>query len=404
MQSPLSSSGTLLERENNRRSNQARRVHCKRSSAWADLPEELLEIISRSLNIVDYQNLGRVCRSWRLFYSEFKQSFLTSHSPLIVYASTRAKKYCYFFDIATRMKYKTKLPRHICNFKFCLGVSSGYLIMLCLKTNDVSRDYLWVINPFTGHQIQFPCMPWPHCIEDYHDSCFSRSIFASFFASFGSQGQDFLIMILSKYVKVLQFCISRDNKWKQYHYYNKGGHILDIVVFDGRIYVINSDSRIGIFNLRYCDLRFLELNFAPRFGSHFDKSIRLVASNGQLFVVDSPKVYRIDLSRKEWVKVYNLGDQALFLGHGDMMCSKVINPSKWGGQSNCIYDLFPFNKKEPWKTITRYNLFPFNHQEPRETIIVDFPQKGEGKGYASTKICSWYFLPVSSSIENVRDE
>ncbi|XP_031252134.1 uncharacterized protein LOC116110031 [Pistacia vera] len=324
-----------MERENNRRSNQARRVHCKRSSAWADLPLELLEIISRSLNIVDYQNLGRVCRSWRLFYSEFKQSFLTSHSPLIVYASTRAKKYCYFFDITTRMKYKTKLPRYISNFKFCLGVSSGYLIMLCLKTNNVSRDYLWVINPFTGHQIQFPCVPWPHCIKDYHDSCISRSIFASF----GSQGQDFLIMILSKYVSSLHFCTSRDNKWKVYHYVKKGWRILDIVVFYGRIYVLDSNSQIGIFNLRSCDLRFLELKFSPRFGSYFDEWIRLVASNDQLFVVDSPKVYRIDLSRMEWVKVYNSGDQALFLGHGDVMCSK----------------------------------------EPRETITVDLPQQGGGK-------------------------
>ncbi|KAJ0021205.1 hypothetical protein Pint_30919 [Pistacia integerrima] len=119
--------GTLLERENNRGSNQARRLHYKRSSYWDDLPQELLEIISKSLNIVEYRNLGRVCRSWRLFYSEFKQSFLTSHSPLVVHASAQVNKYCYFFDIATGMEYKRKLPRYIWDFKFCLGVSSGYL-------------------------------------------------------------------------------------------------------------------------------------------------------------------------------------------------------------------------------------------------------------------------------------
>ncbi|XP_031252130.1 uncharacterized protein LOC116110027 [Pistacia vera] len=198
----------------------------KRSSSWADLPQELLEIISKSLNIVDYENLGRVCRSWRLFYSEFKQSFLKSHSPFIVYASARVKKYCRFFDIATRMKYKTKLPRCICNFELSLGVSSGYLIMLSLKTKDVSRDYLWVINPFTGHQILFPRMPWaPHCVKDYHDPGFFHSIFVSF----RSEGHDFLIMILDKYCLRLQFCTSRDNKWKEYSYFGKGWHILDIL-------------------------------------------------------------------------------------------------------------------------------------------------------------------------------
>ncbi|XP_031259569.1 uncharacterized protein LOC116117691 [Pistacia vera] len=264
--------GTLLERENNRGSNQARRLHDKRSSYWDDLPQELLEIISKSLNIVEYRNLGRVCRSWRLFYSEFKQSFLTSHSPLVVHASAQVNKYCYFFDIATGMEYKRKLPRYIWDFKFCLGVSR--------------------------HQIQFPCMPQPPCIMDY--DCDNHGIFASF----GSQGQDFLIMILSKYGSSLQFLTCIDKQWKEYHYVNKGWRILDIIVFYGRIYVLNSDSQIGIFNLRCCDLRFLELKSAPYIGVHFDKQVRLVASNDQLFVVDSPELYRIDLSRmSNWIFV-----------------------------------------------------------------------------------------------------
>ncbi|KAJ0020349.1 hypothetical protein Pint_31187 [Pistacia integerrima] len=287
------------------------------------------------------------------------------------------------------MKYKTKLPRCICNFEFCLGVSSGYLIMLSLKTKDVSRDYLWVINPFTGHQILFPRMPWtPHCVKDYHDPGFFHSIFASF----RSEGQDFLIMILDKYCLSLQFCISRDNKWKEYSYFGKGWHILDMAVFDGRIYVINSLSQIGIFNLRSCDLRFLKLKLAPRFLSCCYNWIRFVVSNDHLFVFVSNIVYRIDLSRMEWVKVYNLGDQALFLGHGDMMCSKVINPSKWGGESYNQYNLLSSQRY-------RYiELFPYNHKELQKTITVYLPLQGFGKGYASPKIYSWYFLNQSSSI------
>ncbi|KAJ0084928.1 hypothetical protein Patl1_29456 [Pistacia atlantica] len=133
---------------------------------------------------------------------------------------------------------------------------------------------------------------------------------------------------------------SLDKKWKEYHYVNKGWRILDIIVSDGRIYVLKSNSQIGIFNLRSCDLRFLELKFAPHIGVYFDKQIRLVASNDQLSVVESPELYRIDLSRMEWVKLYNLGeDQALFRGKDGKMCSKVINPSKWGGQSNCVFSI-----------------------------------------------------------------
>lgn len=373
----------MLERENNRRSNQARRLHYKRSSFWADLPHELLEIISKSLNIVDYQNLGRVCRSWRLFCSEFKQKFLTSQSPLVVYASSRAKKYFYFFDIATGMKYKTKLPQFVCNFKLCLGVSSGYLIMLCLKKNDVSGSYLSVVNPVTGHQVQFPCMPQPPCIK-YYD-------YRSIFATFGSQVQDFLIMYMDR--RCLQFCTSKDNQWKEY--YDINGRLLDTVVFDGRIYILNSNSQIGTFNPRSCDLRILELKFAPDFSHSFHGLIRLVASNDQLFVLNFPKVYRIDLSRKEWVLMYNFDDQALLFGSDYMMCSKVINPTKWGGQSNYIYSLV--------SSCIIY-LRPYNPEEPQETIIIDLPPQVFGKGYASAKILSWYFLHQSSSIENVRDD
>ncbi|KAJ0020355.1 hypothetical protein Pint_31189 [Pistacia integerrima] len=74
----------------------------KRSSSWADLPQELLEIISK----------------------------------------TRAKKYCHFFDIATRMKYKTKLPRCICNFEFCLGdiKSNSLACPVLLTLFCTSRD------------------------------------------------------------------------------------------------------------------------------------------------------------------------------------------------------------------------------------------------------------------------
>ncbi|KAJ0021201.1 hypothetical protein Pint_30915 [Pistacia integerrima] len=194
-------------------------------------------------------------------------------------------------------------------------------------------------------------------------------------------------MILSKYGSSLQFCTCRDKKWKEYRYVNKGWRILDIIVFDGRIYVLNSDSQIGIFNLRSCDLRFLELKFAPYIGVYFDKQVRLVASNDQLFVVDSPELYRIDLSRMEWVKLYNLGeDQALFRGNDGKMCSKVINPSKWGGQSNCIHSI----------SISSTCVL-----QPRKTITTELPEQGFGKCYDCNKICSLYFL---NQIENVRDE
>ncbi|KAJ0084770.1 hypothetical protein Patl1_29614 [Pistacia atlantica] len=187
---------------------------------------------------------------------------------------------------------------------------------------------------------------------------------------------------------MLAVCTSRDNNgW--------GRRISDIIVFHGWIYVVDCACQIGIFNLRSCDLRFLELKFAPR--TYYGKWIRLVASNDQLFVIigDSLEVYRIDLSRMEWAKVCNLGDQALFHSYNDMMCSKVINPSKWGGQTNCRYGL-RFSSKT-------CNLSSFNREKPRSAITIDMLWIGDSSRYASTKIYSWYCLNQSSSTDNVRD-
>ncbi|XP_031252135.1 uncharacterized protein LOC116110032 [Pistacia vera] len=301
---------------------------CYNQRPWADLREELLNIISSNLNIADYLSIGRVCRSWRLFNSEYEDGFMASKSPLVIHISSQAKKACCFHEIATGIKYKTMLPNFICDFKFCLGVSGGYLIM-----KDTWSQKIWLINPVTGRQFQFSRV---RKLSDNIRFSSDRAIFAST----GSQDQDFVVVILSCRNQNLEFYTSRNNQWKEYSFKLKNWHILDMVVFCGRIFAITNHSQIGILDLRNFDLKFLTLKFAPRVSSN----VRLVTSNNNILIVDYVnvnmiKVYSINVKKMEWVVMNNLGQHAVCVGDGGIISCKLIDPTKWGGQSNCVYVL-----------------------------------------------------------------
>lgn len=131
--------------------------------------------------------------------------------------------------------------------------------------------------------------------------------------------------------------VYRDSKWRRYSFSIKPWLIKDMTVFDGGIFFITDRSDIGVFNLKTCDFILLKLKDAPQ----LDARARLVASNAQLLIVypippSYFQVYRIDFSRNEWVKVENLGDEALFI---DTKSGRLSNTTKWGRRSNCLYYL-----------------------------------------------------------------
>ncbi|KAH7560471.1 hypothetical protein JRO89_XS10G0028200 [Xanthoceras sorbifolium] len=113
---------------------------------WADLPVELLVTIYSTLTIVDFLKFGKVCSSWRLSFSIFKQNFMNVHAPLVMYISSRAKKSCHVYDISTRVKYETKLPT--CVGKKFLG--SDFALMVLSKTHETIRVYALTNNSRIG--------------------------------------------------------------------------------------------------------------------------------------------------------------------------------------------------------------------------------------------------------------
>ncbi|KAK4856451.1 hypothetical protein QYF36_017653 [Acer negundo] len=301
----MMNSATLKERENNKkfkgaggRKKRTKNNVCNDSRSWADLSVDLLDIISNNLNLTEILTFGKVCRNWRLFSLTFPQQ-----RALVFYISTKAKN--------TSNPVPSYAKPRIAALKLPNAASKS----------PKDRNALW----------------------------------RSYFTTFEPRG-DFLVVLLSNNYKDVRFCSSKDNNWKVYTFAYQSWDIVDIVVYNGRVFVVTDDCRIGVLNLgssndsemgvlilESSNIKFLKLKGTPHLGG----KIRFVASNEQLLVVnfkDKPilmhletRVYSIEFSTREWVKVNNFGGKALFLNN--FTCLLSTNTTRWGEHSNYIYYL-----------------------------------------------------------------
>ncbi|KAJ0084798.1 hypothetical protein Patl1_29791 [Pistacia atlantica] len=144
----------------------------------------------------------------------------------------------------------------------------------------------------------------------------------------------------------------------------------DLVVFDGRIFFLAG---------KYSYLQIWKFNWRSVHLEHF-----LLSS----IVGDSTKNIRIDFSLKKCFRVYNLGDEALFIDHKSI---RLSYSAKWGGRSNCTYYL-PFNSKT-------YYVYSLNGRLLEDNQIV--------RCHVPAQINMWYFPDPTRqpySIDKVRDD
>ena len=92
------------------RSRKKRMVDGSNWRLWSELPEDLLELIAKSLCAIDYIMFGCVCKGWRLYVAAHRQEFMASQPPLVVLLSSYARRTCYFYSIFDQRLYKAILP------------------------------------------------------------------------------------------------------------------------------------------------------------------------------------------------------------------------------------------------------------------------------------------------------
>lgn len=343
----------------------------KKAEETPELPSDVLDIITKKLDIDALFSFGGVCKNWRLFYSGLWADFMASQAPLVVQKTPHAKRACSFFSISDGRMYNTRLP-YFSGFAH-VGFSSGYLVMAG------THNSLLLINPFARRKIKIPGSQEQGFIIDIYD----RAMLA-----FAVDSEEFVIVALCTWSYNLHVYQSRNSRWAIYSRWGSPCKIMDVVVFDRTLYAITDQAKIGVVRLNSPSLNFLQLEDIPFFAS---SNLKLVSSNDQLLVVHFKpsqhlEVYRIDFSNMNWVRLETLGDRALFLGVNTKV-SALSNPGIWGLDSNCVYCID--------RTSSICRVYSMNNQEIKGILLP------ENRDPFRSRLCNidWCFRHLREEVD-----
>lgn len=355
------------------------------SAPWPDLPNDLLISILMKLSFIDYFAFCGVCKLWMNAAKAHKKIFMKCQQPLAVVKSTHAKRACLLYDIFGGRKYKAMLPDLI--RRSFVGLSCGYLIML----DDDFRFCL--VNLFTRHELQFPVIPW--YVEKF---CYKNQLRPILFYS--TKLSDYLMVFVDRTRNSILIAQSRGAKWFAIQNLNNSDSIVDVTIFKGKIYFLTNAARFGELKMRPSPiLQLLRTNIFSIPNVLLFPSLQLVTSRNCIFMVSHPHprlnldykdiiIFKLDNTKMDWMKINDLGQKALFLS--DMKCSAIVDPTKWGGLSNCVYVC-------EWM-INKVSVYPLDGVGKR---LEDIPVVQEG---SDTLVPYFWYIPRKGEKMNESDE
>nr|XP_019708701.1 uncharacterized protein LOC105053464 isoform X1 [Elaeis guineensis] len=309
---------------------------------WVALNDALLLLIfDRLHSLRDVFVFSAVCRTWRAISLPTFSTLLPFRPPLLLRpvgtplpsgvprCRLRRPHRC---DLLTptdpSASYRSIVSRRALSHPF-LGYSYGYLIF------GGSRPFL--ANPFTGDEF------FPPLLTSDELASFSCAALTAPLSSPDSN----LLLCSSHFVLRWR---AGDVHWSKHTLELQGTPIRQIITFNGQAFAFLTDDRLFVINFSpYFSMRQLVVPWADG-GLQFwiFAPPQLVECDGQLLMVhfsavkeqmllSTIRVYRLDGSKMVWTRVDTLGDWALFVDIRGKSTASCSNPSRWGGNANCIY-------------------------------------------------------------------
>ena len=274
--------------------------------------------------------------------------------------------------------YKTMLPDLPC--KKLMGLSCGYLI-----TIDRNLGF-WLVNLMTKHELRFPFL---RDMGDRNWFEFSARLFRS------TRLSETFMVLFSRTKNYIWLSKSGGSSWQRYALFDTKARIADVKIFDGKIFVLTSDGRLGEFNPKAGPVpKFSKISMPFQVSSNMN--LKLVESDNKLYmtVLNSYPyptlnrhhvLFEIDHETMDRAKqIHDLGAKSLFLS---WFSSALVDTTGWGaGNCVCVLHLGVFN------TCSFFNLNG-NHLG-RTPVVWD--------GHSTP--CFWYFPSEIWSISCVSDE
>ncbi|KAJ8511382.1 hypothetical protein OPV22_001816 [Ensete ventricosum] len=317
---------------------------------WSDLPElALLAVLRRLPSLLDLFAFAAVCRSWRsLLRSSALLLYLSSRPPLLLRPPRphrrRQARHLLAADGSggfslhalddLRTPYRSLIPVSSATADLCLAYSHGYLILLRGRSR---RDPV-LADVLTGAEILLPALP-PDRVSYYYGTLTAPP----------ASPDCCLLLFYSKYSLMCCRIGEPHPEWALLPLKKGQSYIARVLRFKDRIFAISDLAKL------------LTLEFVPEFKVerldvgglrtppaydqwHFGP--QLVECGGELLAVlfvqeghpwiTGIHVFRLDFGRMEWVQVESLGDHCLFIDCGGKCPVSGVDPSCWGGRSNCV--------------------------------------------------------------------
>ncbi|XP_058752459.1 F-box protein SKIP23-like [Vicia villosa] len=317
-------------------------------SAWADLPKEILNLISKQIeNELDLVHFRSVCSSWRSSSIPIPPNILFKF-PLISYSD--------------RPELLSDIINGENNTPFCYLSQCCFLLIKPPQQQRtmqaMQRPWLIQITKNTRGKIKL----FPPFITYHSSSPFLCDLRVLDFNKFPvvQLGSDFVInnqrshfIAPEKVVAVMRhgekpavLGIVRNAFFRKviFRYHNEQWKVIeniakhgDICVFKGKFYAVDGSGRTVTVE-HDDDGSGVELVDSPLIVG--DRKL-LVESDGELLLVNiydylwfSVAVFRLDEKGKKWVKLKSIGDRVLFLGNEYLFCASASDLRV--GKGNCV--------------------------------------------------------------------
>lgn len=311
----------------------------RRRRPWPDIPDLVLDIVSKKLTIADYTMFSGVCRQWRLFSTVAKKDFLASHPPLLLLPKQDASPLCHFYSLPDRRHFTRCLPHVSGRNRLFLSFCSGHLI-----TVDNHRRGPAIVNPITGAAVRLPPSPVPILFAYLH---------------WPPTSPNWTLVAFSRDDRHILTFRPSHSKWSVQ---TNRCTVADIALFEGKMYALHGDNcdLVALSIGRWVNFQFLKVEQPPwpgDYGLVFE--CFLFKSGDELLLVrlfttlPHYEEDRLDVHKlvhgdgpglADWAKVSNLGDKALFICGGRRSYMTLSSP-KWGFRANCVYLIRPRNNK-----------------------------------------------------------
>jgi hypothetical protein len=295
-----------------------------------ELPWDVLDIISKTLDLDDHFQFAGVCKNWRAFHKIYWRNFLASQEPLLLQVSHFGRGSFSFINIPDQKVYCLNTLE--CSLDpYYVTSSSGYFI-----TVDSNKSFV-LIDPFTRIKKVTNPFTFDFSPLGYHA-----------LLAFGKCSDDeFVLVVFRKWTTNLHVYQSRNCGWVTYSTMGNLDKVIDFVVFHDIIYVLTDWANIGMLSLNSANIKFLKLNNSTDVMCPL--SLKLVNCDEQLLVVNFSEkmyldVYKVDFSTMNYVKLETLGDIALFYAL-DRHCYSLSKPNMWGYESNSLYATNTYSTK-----------------------------------------------------------